>query len=245
VQDRWLLVHLSRKAGEEHHAPFFVLYVTGDGGWGGKDFGTYEQVRAWGPPVAGFSAPDYLDRLAGGEDTLPPHDLARDFGTILQMAAARLGLDEATPAVLVGVSRGADLVVIAAGESALGHRLAGVVAIALTDEEEYVRHPRRRLPHVGHGTPSEPALEMARPYEYLGRIPSPIALIQSTNDQYVPAARAAVQFGAESPIRRFYPIQARNHSFAGARDAMYRALRASLDWVAGTPKTGADHGTAR
>ena len=141
----------------------YVLYVTGDGGWNGKDVATFEHVRAWGRPVAGFSAPDYLDRLAGQEQTVPPQDLARDFGTILQATAARLGLAPDTPAVLVGVSRGADLVVIAAGEAAIAQRIAGVVAIALTDEEEYVRHPPRHVPHLGHSSSREPALEMARP----------------------------------------------------------------------------------
>jgi hypothetical protein len=232
VQDRWLLVHLARPVITSAPPPVYVLYVTGDGGWNGKDVATFEHVRAWGRPVAGFSAPDYLDRLAGQEQTVPPQDLARDFGTILQATAARLGLAPDTPAVLVGVSRGADLVVIAAGEAAIAQRIAGVVAIALTDEEEYVRHPPRHVPHLGHSSSREPALEMARPYEYLPRIPWPTVLIQSTNDQYVPAARAAVQFGPQSALRRFYPIEARNHSFGGAREEMYRALRASLEWVA-------------
>ena len=231
VQDGWLLLHLSRPAGARLDAPFFVLYVTGDGGWGGKDLDTYEQVRTWGAPVAGFSAPDYLDRLSGGQ-TLGPDALARDFGAILAAGAGQLGLDPTTPAVLVGVSRGADLVVIAAGDGHLPHVLSGVVAVALTDEEEYVRHPRHHVPHLGRSEPHDPPLEMARPYEYLARIPSPMALIQSTNDQYVPAVRAAVQFGPDSPRRRFYPIDARNHSFAGARAVMYRALRASLAWLA-------------
>jgi Bacterial virulence protein (VirJ) len=233
VQDRWLLLHLSRPRVANAPSPFFVLYVTGDGGWGGKDLDTYEQVREWGAPVAGFSAPDYLDRLSGGVETLGPDGLARDFGLILAAGAKSLGLDPVMPVVLVGVSRGADLVVIAAGDGHLAHALSGVVAVALTDEEEYVRHPRRHLPHLGHTPSDEPPLDMARPYDYLRGIPSPIALIQSTNDRYVPAARAAMQFGPESPRRRFYPIEARNHSFAGARGVMYRALRASLEWMSG------------
>jgi len=190
-------------------------------------------VQGWGAPVAGFSAPDYLDRLSGGVETLAPAALARDFGVILATSAAHLGLDPGTPAVLVGVSRGADLVVIAAGDGHLRHALSGVIAVALTDEEEYVRHRRHHLSYAGRSEPREAPLEMARPYDYLPSIPAPISLIQSTNDQYVPAARAALQFGPESPRRRFYPIDARNHSFAGARRVMYRALRASLEWIAG------------
>jgi pimeloyl-ACP methyl ester carboxylesterase len=176
--------------------------------------------------------------LSGGVDALAPDALAQDFRAILTASAAQLGLNPETPAVLVGVSRGADLAVIAAGDGHLGHVLSGVIAVALTDEEEYVRHPSHHLPHVGRPKAPEPPLEMARPYEYLARIASPIALIQSTNDQYVPAARAAVQFGPDSPRRRFYPIDARNHSFAGARGVMYRALRASLEWITGLSRVG-------
>jgi type IV secretory pathway VirJ component len=231
VQDRWLLVHLSRPAVPSPGQPL-IVYVTGDRGWAGGDLETFEHLRRWGWPVAGLSAPDYLDNLRGDAETLPPEALARDFAAVIEAAGPKLGVAPGAGVVLVGVSRGADLVVIAAADSELRKTVTGVVAVALTDEEEYVRGPsKRRARHRANAPAAEPLLEMVRPYDLIDLIASPLSLIQSTRDQYVPAARAAEQFGPEGPNRRFTAISARNHSFAGARRALYHALHASLDWI--------------
>src|SRR5204862_4004616 len=151
---------------------------------------------------------------------------------VIGAAVTSLGISRRAGVVLVGVSRGADLVVIAAAESELRETVTGVVAVALTDEEEYVWRPSKHVGgHHARLSATGASLEMVRPYELIDLIASPLSLIQSTRDQYVPAARAAAQFGPEGPIRRFTAISARNHSFSGARRALYHALHASLDWI--------------
>jgi len=105
------------------------------------------------------------------------------------------------------------------------------------------RPPKHHLGHRAGTSAPEPPLEMVRPYELIDLIASPLSLIQSTRDQYVPAARAATQFGAESPLRRFTAISARNHSFAGARRALYHALHASLDWIVAASPAHAARGS--
>ena len=82
------------------------MYVTGDGGWRGKDLKTFHHLRGWSQPVADFSAPDYLNRLRGGADSLSPHALANDFVAIINVAVERLRLSPPVRVVLVGVSRG-------------------------------------------------------------------------------------------------------------------------------------------
>jgi hypothetical protein len=73
---------------------------------------------------------------------------------------------------------------------------------------------------------------MVEVYEYLPRLAGiPIAVIQSTHDNYLPAADARALFGPDTPHRWFQPIQARNHSFGGARPQMYQAMQRSLDWI--------------
>ena len=92
--------------------------------------------------------------------------------------------------------------------------------MGLTREEEYVR--RRR---------SNTALEL---YPYLSRLGAvPIAVIQSTRDSYLPAREARALFGADTPRHAFHAIEARNHSFGGARDLLYQTLRESIEWVEG------------
>ena len=86
--------------------------------------------------------------------------------------------------MLVGVSRGAGLSVVAAGR--LCDAIAGVVAVALTQEEEYVRWYRHLpLPHEAHQA------VMVDLYEYLAELGTlPVAVVQSTHDHYLPAAKA-------------------------------------------------------
>jgi predicted alpha/beta hydrolase family esterase len=235
VEQRWLELHTSRPAGDYAGRPL-VIYVTGDGGWHRKDLDTYKHLIRWGYPVAGFSAPDYLDHLAGGAASLRPDQLAHDFETIIDAARDDLGVRPATRVLLVGVSRGADLVVIAAAQRALRHVVSGVLAVALTREEEYVRRPRRLFRFRRRAAPPPAAegdddLVMVEPYRALRRIAAPVALIQSSNDNYVRAADARVLFGPDDAIRRFHAIESKNHSFSDARGELFRQMQASLAWL--------------
>jgi hypothetical protein len=73
---------------------------------------------------------------------------------------------------------------------------------------------------------------MVEPYRALRRIAAPVALIQSSNDNYVRAADARVLFGPDDAIRRFHAIESRNHSFSDARGELFRQMQASLAWLA-------------
>jgi hypothetical protein len=59
----------------------------------------------------------------------------------------------------------------------------------------------------------------------------PVAVIQSTRDNYLPAEDARSLFGSDTDRRQFHAIDAKNHSFAGARPLLYETLRSSLEWV--------------
>jgi pimeloyl-ACP methyl ester carboxylesterase len=210
-----------------------LIYATGDGGWRGKDVDVYRQLIAWGYPTAGFSAPQYVKHLKGDAETTTPARLARDYAAVIDLAEEALMLPASTRVILVGVSRGAGLSVVAAGQRALQGSLEGVVAMGLTKEEEHVRWRRRRQP------PSE--LEI---YEYLPLLGSlPIAVIQSTHDNYLPAESARALFGADTDRRQFHAIEAKNHSFADARASLYEAIRASLIWMTNLSRRGRESGS--
>jgi hypothetical protein len=223
-----LTTHLVRPA-EPRNLPLLV-YATGDGGWRGKDLQTYNELVSWGYPLIAFSSPDYLNHLGKGVKTLTPAELATDYGTIIQFAKSNLALSQECPVVLVGVSRGAGLSVAAAGQGMLRDQLGGVVAVALTKEEEYVWRLRR--------TPWFPGLRriripvMLEIYEYLPRLGAlPLAVVQSTHDNYLPAPAARELFGPDTEWRRFRAVEASNHNFSNARGAMYDAMKDSLAWV--------------
>jgi dienelactone hydrolase len=223
-----LLLHLVRAAGGAGRHPL-LLYATGDGGWRSADRGLFQHLARWGYPVAGFSARHYLEHL-DFEATTRAH-VAEDYGRLIAFAKHELELSGDTPTVLVGFSRGSGLAVVAAGQPELQPFLGGVLAVALTDEEEYVREHGTR---AGRDPRDVSARELAalRPYEQLARLDRlPVAVIQSTQDSYLPAAQARQLFGPDAERRRFHAIRAGSHTFAGARDTLYEQARVALEWI--------------
>jgi hypothetical protein len=224
INARQLTVHFANE-GAAAGRPLLV-YTTGDAGWVRKDLAVYREMVSWGYPIAGISAPEYLAHLRGKRATTPER-VADDYLRIIAFAQARMHVEAAAPVVLVGVSRGAGLVVVAAGQAAVHEKLAGVVAVALTKEEENVRWlghlPALRRPAI-------PVI--VELYEYLPLLGAlPVAVVQSTRDSYLPADAAARLFGPDTETRRFRPIDARNHTFGGARREMYDALKESVEWI--------------
>ena len=222
-----LKLHLSRPVVIGEGRPL-ILFATGDGGWRGKDKDAFEHITRWGYPLAGFSAPGYLQIIIRHTHLTTPADVARDYARIMALAKLQLGLPGSTRTILVGVSRGSGLAVAAAGEPVLQASLAGVVAVALTREEEYVQRPkrRRRAPRA------DPEMVMLDNYEYLPRLQGlPLSIIQSTHDEYLPAEEARRLLGPDSELRQLRPIVSKNHSFTDARAVLYTQLETSLSWV--------------
>ena len=213
-----LRLHFSRGTREPDRP--LLVYATGDGGWHRKDLAAYHHLVSLGYATVGFDARDYVTHLGGAEATTTPRRLAADYERIIETARSVLQLPPRHPVVLVGMSRGAGLSVVAAGEYGLRPSIAGVLAVALTKEEEYVRV--RQIAKS----------EMVEVYDYLHRLPDmPIAVVQSTRDGYLPADRARALFGPDTPYRYFQPIEARNHSFGGARAELYEAMGRALTWI--------------
>ncbi len=208
-----------------------LLYATGDGGWRGKDLDTYRHLIRWGYPVVGFSAPAYLNHLGFVSGTTTPGRLARDYQRIIDIAKPVLGLPAETRVILVGVSRGAGLAVVAAGRPEINAELAGVLAVALTKEEEYVRHYKVKRGKSPADMPRRELVEFET-YESLDRLRSvPLVVIQSTHDNYLPADAARALFGPDTELRKLYAVQARDHSFSNARQALFEQMVQGLAWL--------------
>jgi fermentation-respiration switch protein FrsA (DUF1100 family) len=112
--------------------------------------------------------------------------------------------------------------VAAAVDPPFNTALGGVLAVGLTREEEYV-----------HGRPHDPPVRaMLQTYARLADIGSvPVAVIQSTNDQYVPAGEARQLFGPDTATRELVPVISRDHNFGGAVDRLYGEMERSLAWI--------------
>ncbi len=235
-----LELHMANHRNSTH--PLMILYATGDGGWHRKDLDLFRHLEASGFPIAGFDARDYVTHF-DTKDTTTPMRLGRDYVALINAARTALELDSSTKVILVGVSRGADLSVVAAAQRVVWRELAGVVAIALTKEEEYVRTlPISLRPPTGArsgGRPQPaPAIDeepsMAAPYESIRRFGVlPLAVIQSTHDDYLPASEARKLFGADTQRHHFEAVESADHSFSDARTKMYEAVREALGWIEG------------
>jgi hypothetical protein len=215
-----------------------ILYATGDGGWLGLGGEIFDWMTQWNYPVAGFSSREYLKNLAYDADTTTPRRLVRDYERMIAFAESRLELPAAsTSVILVGLSRGAGLSVVAAGQGQLGPRLAGLLAIALTKEEEHVIRYRTRRP-AATNAPRRVQIEI-QTYSYLNRVSSfPAMVLQSTHDGYLPAEEARQLFGPDTELHKLHPIEAANHTFRNGCQALYDETASALKWIAGFRTAG-------
>ena len=166
------------------------------------------------------------------------NQLATDYREIIEQARADLHLDDTVPALLTGWSRGAAFAVLVASEPGEQQAIAGVVAIGLSEGEDL------RINGAEDETDDGSAGVEARtwpfePYQQIARLKEPCAVIQSSHDNYLPAARARSLFGPDSASRRFYTIDAKNHRFSGGKEQFDVALLEAIDWIASPPTDGA------
>lgn len=212
-----------------------IVYATGDGGWLGLGGEIFDWVTQWNYPAVGFSSRAYLKSLGyvSETDTTTPRRLARDYENIIGFAESRLGLPSSTPLILVGLSRGAGLSVVAAGEGALDQRLAGLLAIALTKEEEHVLRRRVRRPRSAMDPVQRERVQI-QTYRYLNRLASfPVMVLQSTHDGYLPAEAARRLFGPDTELRRLIAVESGNHSFSNGCQTLYSDAKDALKWMTG------------
>ncbi len=220
IHERPLTLHLSLTP--QHVADPLIVYATGDGGWWGGDKDVFDALVAMGYPVAGFSARDYVNHLGEGVTAISPAQMATDFAALIRVSKAALNLPASTSVVLVGFSRGAGLAVAVASQDPIKARLRGVIAIALTREEEYAAVPD------DNGGP--PAMLLTYPsLPLIGDIP--VAVIQSTHDDYVPAAEARALFGPDTSSRLLRPIDSKDHAFEGAIPALDLEMTNCFRWI--------------
>ena len=213
------------------HPGVLILFATGDAGWIGASKDLFRHMADEGYAVAAYDSREALRRYSGSGAELTFAEAATLIGSVLAEARTRLGLPADAPAIVTGDSRGAGMVVFDAGEPTLQKGILGAVAVALTREGDYLKapDPADRPPSIQ--VDERGRIQTYPALERLGGIK--IAVIQSTGDRYVPAAEARTLFGPDTPTRRLYAVQARNHGFDGGREEMLRDLDDALAWICG------------
>lgn len=202
-----------------------VVVASGDGGWMHLAPHLAEFLASRGYFVVGLDSRAYLAGFTSASSTLAAADVPGDFRTVVSRAAGSGGKKP----VLIGVSEGAGLAVLAAGDPTVQHAIGGVVVLGLPDMNELAWRWRDAVVYVTHGVPNEPLFSSA---SVIGRVaPVPIAGIYATHDEFVPAdVLRRVTEAAREP-KRFWTVPAGNHRFSDNLNELDARVCDALAWL--------------
>jgi dienelactone hydrolase len=202
-----------------------VILASGDGGWLHVGPQVAEFLALQGNFVVGFDSKAYLAGFTRGSVTLSPSDVPGDFKALVDYAAKGA---TAKP-LLMGVSEGAGLAVLAAADPAVKAATSGVVALGLPDKNELGWRFRDSTIYLTKGLPDEPLFSVA---EVIAKVsPLPIVAIHSTRDEFVPLDEVRRLMDRALEPKRLVIVEARNHGFGGNEADMHARLVESLAWI--------------
>jgi len=211
------------------HPHYFIVFATGDGGWRGTSNAVFEHLADDGYAVAGFSAQEILKPVKQSGQRIRIAQATAGYAQLFAHAKHDLGVPADAAMIVVGFSRGATVVAFTAVSRTLREGLAGAIAIALTRETDYLKAPEAadRLPEIQ--VDDRDRMQIYPALELMGT--TPLAVIQSTNDGYVPAAESRRLLGPDTPTLRLYEVRAKNHQFRSGREALLEDLDDALRWI--------------
>jgi dienelactone hydrolase len=202
-----------------------AIVTSGDGGWVHLGPDVAAVLAGEGYFVVGFDAKAYLSCFTSRDGPLAVTDVPQDYRTLVEYAArGGRGLP-----LLVGVSEGAGLSVLAATEPKIQAGIEGVVALGLPDLNELGWRWRDSVIYVTKKTPNEPTFS-AR--EYVGRVaPVPLAALHATHDEFVPVPVIESILAQAREPKRLWVIEAANHRFSDNQQELWHRLREAIEWI--------------
>lgn len=216
---QWLRVY-----GTRGRPPLVV--ASGDGGWMHLAPQVAEFLAAQGFLVIGFDARAYLASFTSGTRTLDAGDEPADFAALAAVAAA---MGDGHRPLLIGISEGAGLSLLAATSPVTRQAIAGVVALGLPRFSELGWRWRDSLIYVTHGVPNEPTFDAL---EIIGKAaPSPVAAIHSTHDEFVALAEVRRVMAAAGEPHRLWVVESGDHRFSDSQPEFHRRLLEAIAWV--------------
>lgn len=202
-----------------------VVVASGDGGWVHLAPHVADFLASRGFFVVGFDARAYLEGFTDGRSTLTAEQEPADFQQLADFA----GRGSARKPVLIGVSEGAGLSVLAATDAGTRARIAGVVGLGLPDVNELGWRWRDAVIYVTHGVPKEPLFSTAGIVAAMA--PLPLAAIHSTKDEFVPVAEIQRVLAAAKEPKRLWIVNAADHRFSDRLPDFDRVLIEALSWI--------------
>jgi fermentation-respiration switch protein FrsA (DUF1100 family) len=202
-----------------------VIVSSGDGGWMHLGPHVAETLAARGYFVIGFNVKAYLESFTKDTQTLRVDEVPNDYLSLVEYASR----GSAVRPILIGVSEGAGLSVLAAVDPDMQRRIAGVVALGLPDRNELGWRWKDSLIYVTHGVPNEPTFSVS---DLVGKLtPVPLAAIHSTSDEFVPESDVRKLMARAKEPKRLWMVTASDHRFSGNVPEFDRRLLESIEWV--------------
>ena len=205
-----------------------IVFASGDGGLMGLSKTILQHLADSGHYVAGFSSREALGSFKGSSERVSYDQALDDVSWMTSEAKTQLGLRPDTPIIVTGLSRGANFVVLSASSNQMND-VVGAVAIALTKEFDNISVSAEHLAKPGMKVDEQQRLQTYPAIEHIGMIP--FAVIQSTNDSYIPSAESRKLLGPDTATRRLYEVKSDGHNFGGGEDQMLRDLDDALSWI--------------
>jgi len=202
-----------------------IIVTSGDGGWIHLGPVVAEYLASQGFFVVGFDARAYLESFTSGRATLKPADEPGDFKALADWAAQ----GASRKPILIGVSEGAGLSLLAATDPATKTAIAGVIGLGLPNTNELGWRWKDAVIYLTHGVPNEPTFSTAALADRVS--PLPLAAIHSTRDEFVPIGDVQRVIDAAREPKRLWIIEASDHRFSDNMTELERRLLEAIAWV--------------
>jgi alpha-beta hydrolase superfamily lysophospholipase len=202
-----------------------VIVSSGDGGWMHLGPHVAQFLASKGFFVVGFDARAYLESFTSRTNTLQPSDEPADYRMLIEYAAR----GTSKKPILIGVSEGGGLSVLAAADPETKREIAGVIGLGLPDLNELGWRLKDAVIYVTHGLPNEPQFSTAA---IAARVaPVPLAAIHSTHDEFVPVGDVQKVIDAAREPKRLWVVDASNHRFSSNLPEFEHRLTDAVAWI--------------
>jgi pimeloyl-ACP methyl ester carboxylesterase len=209
-----------------------VVVSSGDGGWVHLAPAVARILASKGFRVVGFDAKAYLSAFTRRDAHLTEDDIRSDFGILARYAGR---VSDPKP-ILVGVSLGAGLSVLAATDAENQRLVDGVIALGLPNQNELAWRFRDSLIYLTKKAPREPSFMVEAVIDQVS--PLPLAIIHSTHDEFEPLSVAERLLSIAREPKRLWVVEARNHRFSGAEAEVEQTLIEAIGWVRSAHEDG-------
>jgi len=202
-----------------------IIVSSSDGGWVRLAPHVAEVLAAKGFFVVGLDVKTYLESFTSGTTTLRAEDEPADYRVLADFAAQTTHKQP----ILIGVSEGAGLSVLAATDPKTKSAIAGVIALGLPDLSELGWRWKDSLIYVTHGVPNEPTF---RTSALIGKVtPVPLGVIHSTHDEFFSVAEVQKLFAGLQEPKKIWVVDAVDHRFSDNLTEFDRHLVEAVAWV--------------